>query len=83
MKLPLKGAAPVLIDVEAVIVNTVFVKLSPLPPRRLLSITEVPEGEIRYKTKSPSYVWVMFTLAETTMPVLRVMGLMPLTVMGE
>lgn len=83
MKLPLNGAVPELMAVVADIVNTVLVKLSPLPPRRLLSITDVPDGEIKYNTKSPSYVWVMFTLAETTMPVLNVVGLMPLTVMGE
>ena len=69
--------------VVADMVKVVLVKLSPLLPRRLLNNTDVPPGEIRYNIRSPSYVWVIFTLAETTSPELSVVGLMPETVMGE
>jgi hypothetical protein len=47
MKFPVKGAAAEAMDVVADIVKTVFTKLSPLPPLRLLKVREVPEGEIK------------------------------------
>ena len=51
---PVKGAVPPLIGPAASSLKTVFVRLSPEPPRRLESAMFCPIGEISVRTRSPS-----------------------------
>ncbi len=71
MKKPVKGASAATtpeIGFGAESSNAVLVKLSPLPPRLLLSRTRVPLGLISVTSRSPTKVCVilMFTFTSST-----------------
>ena len=54
IKLPVNGAPPDAIAVVAEALKTVFTKLSPPPPLRLLRLMVLPDGAISCINKSPS-----------------------------
>ncbi len=59
--MPDNGGNPALIGRNAASSKTVFVKLLPLPPRRLASVTRVPSGLTSVSVRSPVKVCVRLT----------------------